>query len=295
MTEGNGAPLAIVTMVYNEARFLPVWLRHYIAQVPASHCYVIDHGSSDGSTQAACVPLGLNLLRIPRSPMDDDRRVRFISQLCASLLIWYRSVVYVDVDELLLADPARHASLADYADGLPSDAVISAVGLDVVHSPEDESALDWERPVSAQRRWARFSSSMCKPVLIKRPVRWAPGFHNIDAPPSFGELFLFHLRYVDLSYGLERLARTRAQSWVSEQAGLHQRVADAAWRQMLLAMAGLPRRPNGTLGADDQDLQAWLARVMNSAESRRHELYRIDLHLSGDALWRLPERFVGRF
>ena len=289
------APLAIVTMVYNEPCFLPVWLRHYTAQAPARHCYVVDHGSSDGSTEASRLPAGLNLVRIPRSPQDDARRCRFISQFCASLLVWYESVIYVDVDEILVADPALHASLADYASGCAEQSVISAIGLDVVHRPADEPALDWGREVSLQRSWLRFSSSMCKPVLIRRSVCWAPGFHNIDAPPQFGELFLFHLRYADLESGLARLARTRTQAWVTPQAGSHQRMADQSWTGMLLGMAALPRQERRTLGLDDAELHAWLRKVLQSAESRQRDLYRIDLHLSGDSLWRLPPRLVGCF
>ena len=295
MNQQKRAPLAAVTMVYNEAQFLPVWLRHYAAQVPPRHCYVVDHGSTDASLAPERLPAGLNVVRIPRSPQDDERRSSFISQLCASLLVWYEAVIYVDVDEMLVADPALHASLADYAATLPEDAVISAVGLDVVHCPDAEAALDWDVQTSLQRGWVRFTSSMCKPTLIRRPVRWAPGFHNIDAAPTFDELFLFHLRYADLPSGLHRLARTRSQAWVSEQAGSHQRMADTDWRDMLLGMAGLPRCEGATFGLGDPEMHAWLAKVMQSAESRRDERYRIDLHLSGDRLWRLPERFVGRF
>ncbi len=289
------APLAVVTMVYDEPIFLPLWVRHYCAQVAPGHLYVVDHGSDDGSTDPARLVAGLNVVRIPRSPQDDDRRCRFISDFCAALLSWYESVIYVDVDEILVADPALHASLADYAAALDPQAVIAAIGLDVVHSPDDEPALDWSRPVSLQRHWLRFTSAMCKPVLIRRPVRWAPGFHNIDAPPRFDELFLFHLRYADLQSGLTRLTRTRRQAWISAEAGSHQRMADTAWRDMLLGMAALPRQANRTLGLDDPALRSWLARVVQSAATREHELYRIDLHLSGDALWRLPERFRGGF
>ena len=289
------APLAIVTMVYNEAVFLPLWLRHYAVQVDPRHCYVVDHGSDDASTDPAVLPAGLNIVRIPRSPQDDDRRCRFISQFCGGLLVWYESVIYVDVDEILVADPALHGSLEDYAAGLDSQAVVSAVGMDVVHCPDDEPALDWNRPVSLQRHWLRFSSAMCKPVLIRRPVQWAPGFHNIDAPPCFDELFLFHLRYADLQAGLDRLTLTRAQAWSSPQAGSHQRMADTVWRDMLLGMAGLPRKEHATFGLDDAELNGWLVRVMQSGASREGDVYRIDLHLSGNALWRLPERFVGRF
>ena len=164
------APLAIVTMVYNEPCFLPLWLRHYNAQAEPRHCYVVDHGTTDGSTDRERLPAGLNLVRIPRSPQDDTRRCRFISQFCASLLVWYESVIYVDVDEILVADPALHASLADHAATCEPEAVISAIGLDVVHGVDVEPDLDWDRPVSLQRRWVRFSSAMCKPVLIRRPV-----------------------------------------------------------------------------------------------------------------------------
>ena len=204
-------------------------------------------------------------------------------------------MIYVDVDEMLVADPGLHPSLADYAASCGPDAVVTAVGLDVVHCPQDEPALDWSGPVSTQRRWLRFSSAMCKPALVRRPVRWAPGFHNIDAPPRFGGLFLFHLRYADLGSGLERLARTRAQAWVTPQAGSHQRMSDEAWDGMLRGMAGLPRMPETTLGLEDRVLHSWLAKVMRSSEERTGELYRIDLHLSGDALWRLPQRLAGCF
>lgn len=296
MSDPSGrAPLAIVTMVYNEPVFLPLWLRHYTVQAEPRHCYVIDHGSSDGSTAPEQLPPGLNLVRIPRSPQDDSRRCQFMSNFCAALLVWYETVIYVDVDEILVADPALHVSLADYAATLGDQAVISAIGLDVVHSPDDEPPLDWMQPVSRQRHWLRFSSAMCKPVLIRRPVQWAPGFHNIDAPPCFDELFLFHLRYADLREGLVRLARTREQAWVSPQVGSHQRMTDATWCDMLHGMASLPRQTQGMLGLADASLREWLVRVMHSAASREADLYRIDLHLSGDRLWRLPDRFIDFF
>lgn len=288
------APLAVVTMVYNEGDFLPLWVRHYTGQVAAEHCYVIDHGTDDGST-GRTLPPGLNVVRIPRTPQDDSRRCVFISTFCASLLTWYETVAYTDVDELLVADPDHAGSLVELAGRLPVGGVATAVGLDVIHCPDDEAPLDWQGLVSRQRGWLRFVSSMCKPVLVRRPVAWAPGFHNIDAEPVWAPLFLLHLRYVDLPRGLARLARTRAQPWVTPQAGSHQRVSDAAWRDMLLAMSRLPREEGVALRLDDPVLGSWLDQVMRSAASRAAELYRIDLHLSGDRLWRVPQRLVGLF
>ncbi len=283
--------VAAVTMAYNEPDFAPIWAAHYGAELGVRNCFIIDHGSDDGSLEGLG---GVNILRIPRSPQDDARRARFVSAFCASLLVWYDAVIHVDVDEILVADPARHASLAHLAAADPRP-VVSAVGLDLLHIPSIERPWSRGLPVSRQRRWLRFSSAMCKPVLIRQPVDWAPGFHSIDAPPEFGELYLFHLRYADLGRGLVRLAKTRAQPWQEPEAGAHQRMTDAEWEAMLRSMAGLDRRDAGALRPDEAPLAPWLDRVRASAEARAGETYRIDLHISGDELWRLPTRFRDRF
>lgn len=288
------APLAAVTMVYNESTFLPAWLRHYAAQVGSENCFLLDHGSTDGSTAPSHVQ-DASVVRIPRSPQDDSRRCGFVSDFCASLLNWYEAVIYTDVDELLVADPLVHGSLASLAATLDEDAVLTAVGFDVVHVPDQEPPLDWDRPITEQRDWLRFSSAMCKPVLIRRRVAWAPGFHNIDAPPVFSPLFLLHLRYVDLRSGLARLGRTRTQPWITPEAGSHQRMPDSRWEGMLLGMAGLPKRDAVTLLPDDPVLARWRDRVLDSTATRTNDTYRIDLHLSGDELWRIPDRLRGRF
>ncbi len=288
------APLAIVTMVYNEPVFLPVWLRHYAAAAGSQNCFVLDHGTTDGSTAPGLLQQA-SVLRIPRSPQNDAVRCGFVSDFCAALLSWYEAVVYVDVDELLVADPAVHGSLAALAATLEGDAVVSALGFDVIHVPDLEASLDWTQPIARQRDWLRFSSAMCKPVIIRRRVAWAPGFHCIDAPPRFGRLFLLHLRYADLRSGLARLLRTRTQAWITPQAGSHQRMPDQDWEAMLQGMARLPKRADATLLPDDPLLAHWRDRVMDSAATRAGELYRIDLHLSGDSLWRIPDRLRGRF
>ncbi len=274
-------------MAYNEADFVPIWLRHYARQVGAQNCVLVDHGSDDGSTNAAGAA---RVIRLRRSPQDDAWRAALIGDLCAELLGRYDAVLYADIDELLLADPAQFADLADYAARMAGD-VATAIGLDVQHLPGEEPPFDPAHPLGAQRRWARFASSMCKPAVVRRPVAWAPGFHcAADAPVAFDALYLFHLRYVDLGRGLARLARTRAMPWASAAAGAHQRVDDAAWEDMLRRIAGLPRQAIA-FDAAAAPLAGWLARLRASMAGREHETYRYDLHLNGDALWEIPTRF----
>lgn len=277
-------------MSYNEPDYLPLWVRHYAGQVGAAHCYVVDHGSDDGSTAALD---GVNVVRIPRSPQDDPRRARFMERFCAALLEWYDWVIHVDVDELLVADPARHQGLADFCATCPHE-VVSAVGLDLQHVPELEAPIDLARPVSLQRRWVRFSSALCKPVLVRRPVRWAPGFHWADAPLTFDGLFLFHLRYYDRALGLQRLGKTRAMPWAIDGAGAHQRMGGPEWEALFDGMAALPRRDDATLDLAASPLSDWLDRVRaNVHEAAGLTAFALDLNTP--ELWAIPQRFAGRF
>ncbi|MFC0512339.1 glycosyltransferase family 2 protein [Asaia spathodeae] len=285
------APIAAVTMVYNEPVFLPVWLRHYAGHVGMERCYVIDHGSDDGSTDA----LPCNRLRIPRSPQNDAKRTRAISALCAGLLEWYETVLYCDVDEIIVADPACFPSLDALADSRAASC-LTATGFDLIHHADREPDLDFGQPLSLQRRSLRFSAAMCKPCLIRAPVTWSPGFHSVKEtlPNPDPALMLFHLRYGDLREGLKRLSRTRRQAWCSRQAGAHQRMTNKAWRDMLAGMGGLPVE-EATLLEDDPSLTPWRERLVREGLERAGDPYPINLSLSGDRLWPLPERFKGLF
>ena len=280
--------LAAVTMVYNEDFFLPLWLRHYAAQVGAANCYVVDHGSDDGSTGALG---GATAIRLARSPHDDAGRAVAIARLCAGLLDRYEGVLYTDVDELVLADPACHADLPAFL-GASSAPVSHAVGLNVMQMAE-EPVLDPGRDPLAQRRYAAFSSALCKPVLIRRPVVWSPGFHCADAPLSFGGLYLFHLRYCDRDQALRRLARTRAMPWADDGAGAHQRVEDGAFLEMFGNFQRMQRRDEVALAIEAAPLADWLRAVRDSQAGREHDTYTIDLQINAYELWPIPARFDG--
>ncbi len=245
-------PLAVITMVYNEDRRLPMWLGHYSKQVGLEHCYVMDHGSTDGS---AARNRKVNVMRLPRSPQDDALRLGFISDMVRGLLRYYERVAYVDADELLVADPTRFANLRDYAEQMKGDAVTS-IGLEIVQG-EGEKPLVPELGVGKQRQSVLFSSSMCKTNMVGRAVNWAPGLHAHDEPPRFDGLYLFHLRHADESQAMERLQITRAMPWARPDAGAHQRVSDEHMRVLLSLFARRPlaegtgiHDPEGPLAAD---------------------------------------------
>lgn len=268
--------VAALTMVYNEPVWAPVWARHYARQVGAENCLVLDHGSDDGSTDG----LGVRVERMRRSALDEEARAALVSDCVRELLRGYDAVVHSDADELVVAAPGRFADLRAYAAAAP--VVSTTVGLDLQHLPDEEPAFDPAVPVGLQRRWVRFSGAMCKPALVRAPVRWVPGFHGCDRPPVVGPLFLVHLRYADLGAGLRRLARTRGQAFASEATNPHQRVDDGAFEGMVRAIAGLPRA-EGPLDAGGALAGPWVGRMQ--AGWVRGDA---QLSLAGDGLWELP-------
>jgi Glycosyl transferase family 2 len=223
--------IAIVTMVYNESINLPIWIRHYARHCPGAALFVVDHGSDDGSTSWLA---GVSLIPLPRTPFDDQTRAEAIADLQHALLRYYDVVIYTDCDEMLVADPVKYSSLPELLAAVKSD-VIAPTGLMLQQLMDFEPPIDLSRPVLGQRRYAFFGSSMCKPLIARVPLRWAPGFHWCNQAPDFrADLFQFHLKRMDIGVFMARLKLTRGMDW-SERAlaafGRHQRTSDADGRK----------------------------------------------------------------
>ena len=283
--------IAAVTMVYNEAHFLPRWIGHYAAQFGAENCTIIDHGSDDGCTDA---PGRVNLLRIPRSPTDEAERASFVSTVCAALLTWYDWVIYTDVDEFLVADPAHYPTIRDLLAASPHK-VVTAVGFNVHHDDPREPPIAPDRPVAGQRRWMMMVAAMCKPVAIAHPVQWAPGFHSSDAGVEFGRLFLFHLRNYDTQQSLKRLHKTRTMPWRDYGADPNAIISDEEWRTRMRQVMNQIRRAGLSLDIDKPPLAGLLERLRKESEQRNNEVYKLRLELAVPELWELPPRFAGTF
>lgn len=282
--------VAAVTMVYNEPEYLPIWLAHSAAQVGIENCFVIDHGSDDGSTTG----LACNVLRIPRSPYDPAKQSKFNSEFCASLLNWFDWVVYSDVDELVMPDPKIARDLREYC-RRPLPDVVTAIGLNMAHRPSVEPALDFTRKITWQRDYVFTASSMCKPILIRKPVTWSPGSHSSDDDLVFDHLYLFHLRWVDLPYGLRRLRKTRSMAWVSTDAGAHQRVEDEKMTEIFMGFASLLPLDGIDFDPATAPVQEFLDEVVASQAGKEDHVYKIALDIWAKNLWKLPDRFIGKF
>lgn len=280
--------LAVVTMAFNEKRNIQRWLNHYRRQTESyEHLYVVDHGSTDESTSG----LPCHTINLPREAGGDRYqawRIDYIASMCADLLNTYSAVLYVDCDELVVADPARWNSLKEYID--QGGKCNTTIGYDVLHNFPEEPSLN-NGPVLSQRERLLFVGAMCKPTLIREPTKFAPGFHCSDHEPIFGEIYRFHLRYADMMAGLERLSITRTidRPEMRNVPLDHHKIDDLTYLQWVKSWVSYPLYED-EIGTENPDFQEFIRgfdmRASNNGLKTFNYGYR------GKKLYRVPKNFM---
>jgi glycosyltransferase involved in cell wall biosynthesis len=276
-------PLAVVTMAYNEATMLPLWLRHYERQVGPENCYVLDHGSSDGSTRA----ISANVIRLPRLPLNEWERALAVRDFCASLFIGFRYVLFTDADELVLPDPDVAATLPAYIGGRELPPVVDLFGADVRHV-DDEAAIDLAEPISKQRRYVRPISTLCKATLISERVDWHIGFHCLiqDHRPTFRDLFLFHLAHCDNDIMFARQQKRNSAAPIGIP-NSHHAIEPAMFLHTMRMDVNQIARRRVQMWTGESSFEATKKTFADAIEAKTWA--------QAPELWQLPDRFVGTF
>jgi hypothetical protein len=219
---------AALTMVRDEAVFLPIWLRYYSRWFAPDDIYVLDNGTSDGSTD------GGGFVRIPaeHDTVDHTWMVRRIEALQRELLERYAMVLVTDVDEIVAPVPERGA-LGEYLDRFDEEWV-NCLGYELLHVPEQEPPLRLDRPILEQRSHWFFNDGYNKAALATVPLTWKPGFHG-RADQHFNldpDLRLIHLHRMDHGICRERHRTRKRKPWADEDAAkgwaLHNRISEEA-------------------------------------------------------------------
>jgi hypothetical protein len=205
---------AAFTIVQNEPVFLPIWLDYYSRSFEPADLYVLDHASTDGSTDALAARC--HVVPIHRDASFDHAWLNgTVTAFHAFLLRSYQQVLFTEADEIVLADPLRYRGLDAYIDACIGR-VARCTGFEVVHFPEEEPPLDFNRPLLAQRQYWLPSRMYSKTLLASVPMAWSPGFH--EAPAFAGvrpdpDLYLVHLHRIDYAACAARHRSTAARRW----------------------------------------------------------------------------------
>ena len=288
--------LAVITMVFNESFNLPYWLNYYSRQVDdLSDIYILDHGSNDCST--GFLDKRINLIRLPRNAYSNDMergRSEEISRLARQLMSVYRSVIYVDCDEFLVADPRLANSLASFSENSGHTGVISAIGFNLLHDYKKEKDLKYGDLISKNRSKLFLTSSMFKASLSisTRSIHWHDGFHFSNQPPQFTDLYLFHTKFIDLKQGLKRLELTRnLKDQPRLNQAVHQRVSDEQYQYWIDQMLECPHNEED-IGLLNKEIREFI----ESLEITKPDVFwHFPLNQTTGKVYELPERFKGLF
>lgn len=221
--------VACITTVRNDRVFLRKWIDYYGRNFGRQSLFVMIDGL-DESIPDGCE--GVNFLHLrhrdwPSEIMNqrmrrvamDHARSRAISDLARALWRYdYDAVIATDVDEFLIADPARHQNLAAFLETHKvGTSTLSGLGLDVVQDLKSELAIDPSRPFLAQRRSVVISNAYTKPVLAFRPVTWGAGLHRVKGRNFHihPDLYLLHFGLIDyeLAMGRSQDSNLIASGW----------------------------------------------------------------------------------
>jgi hypothetical protein len=269
-----------ITNVYNEQFNLPIWLNYYGKQFGVENCFIINHGSDDGSVDNIGESVRIDMVR---SPLSDSKRAEFISDFVNSLLHIYDAAVYTDCDEILVAAPQKYSGLRHFVEEMQSPTA-TAIGLNIVHNLAVEGALDDSLPILRQRRHAQFVTPMCKTLITQKPIRWSAGFHGCSFPPNFSDLFLFHTRWVDLGESLKRLTLTRSMQYESPNAAPHQRLPYLHYLKHFESIAGKEV-------VDNFDFSNFVADIVQSTVMTQNGIYHSKIDVRSQNVVKIPEIF----
>jgi hypothetical protein len=252
--------VAVFTTAYNQGLFLPLWLKYYGQQFGAENLYVLDHGSTDGSTFNIHPA---SVVKIPRfDPFDEYQRSSVVSNFQQSLLCYYDAVIFADPDEFLVPRPSKFATLSEFIERR-CETYVSAVGVEVVHLVDDEPDMDLASPLLPQRRYAQFTYDYCKTIVSRVPLRWLPGFHASSVAPKVDpDLYLFHMKRMDYAIALRSLGRDKSVEWAKSALvrghGTQQRASDDEFTRKYFNLTA--EKLNG-VQLSDFDFAADLARL----------------------------------
>jgi hypothetical protein len=200
---------AVVTIVHNEAVFLPIWLRYYSRFFAPEDIYVLDNDTTDGSTDGD----GFTRVRAPKDRVDHVWMAETLAAFQHELLDRYDVVLVTDVDEIVTPLP-QWGTLGAYIDRLDEE-FVNPLGYEILHLPDREPALDLTRPILDQRRYWFANDAYDKPMLATVPMAWVPGLHaSADGRHNYDpDLRLIHLHRMDYDLCRSRHSDRARRSW----------------------------------------------------------------------------------
>ena len=286
-------PIGRITHAIEQFRDAPAdWTRQI---APEQLHVILDGDALEPLARSAGVAVTVLPRRAPYQEMERDRWAMQAERV-SGMLGEAEVVVYTDVDEILVVDPALGRTMPE-ALGSCRHPVCHARGLEIIHRSDVEPPIDLESGILRQRRFFRSTTYHSKPCIVRRPIRWNRGGHNCDHPGiRFPRgVYAIHLRFYDEQRFLDRCARRRA---TTEEPDRLKQQPRRRWRQSHEEAEALMRRFRELPLPRRDSLDFWRAELRMRwppfEKLSRSGLYK-RRQWASERLQRLPARFADLF
>jgi len=162
---------ALITIVQNGNRFLPLWYKYYSQFFQPDDIYIFDYGTTDDSLagiKANIIPIANHSVEVV--PQGN----KLINNLKADLLEKYKYVVYADYDEIIYFPGGFDALLQS------NQEYYTTQGYEVVQNRKLEGSIDWNRPILDQRRYWYRCEPFDKSLITRTNFTWSMGNHSVS-------------------------------------------------------------------------------------------------------------------
>lgn len=202
---------AVFTIVKNESYFLPIWIKHYKKYFDVDDIYVLDHQSTDGSTDN----LDVKVVKVVNElAFDHQWLVDTVQNQQVKLLEEYECVLFAESDELVYTtQKPLNLVIEDFI----NDKEVThqtCTAFEIIEKIGEEKSLEVGDEILEHRNYWFTDFMYNKTLLSKVPLHWVWGFHRTTntTPDNKYNLFLIHLHRCDFEMMLKR-HEERAKKW----------------------------------------------------------------------------------
>ena len=230
---------AVFTIAQDEPVFLPVWLRHYSKFFEPHDIHIINHQSTpENYTKLKSLQqkYGFVIQNVFNdTSFDHEWLCKVVADYQRWLLHCYECVLFCETDEIVIP---KDGDLIGYIENMERSCVTTN-GWEIVQRKNEPIWIQDQPIIHNQRSYWKKWPPCDKPLLSKRSLEWAIGFHTakelIDGQhyielkvPQDNNLLLLHLHRVDFEYAFEKVKINSKKNWskeaVEKNQGTHNRL-----------------------------------------------------------------------
>jgi len=222
---------AIITIVENGNKFLPIWYRYYRNFFSEKDIYIFDYGTTDESLDN----INANIISVQAHNIENvPQGNKLINNLKTELLEQYTYVMYADYDEIIYYEDGLDKLLEQHQE------YYTLYGYEIVQNRKEEGPIDWDKPILDQRHYWYRAPMYDKSLITRKDFTWAFGNHSITRekitkPKGGGKriehvllkpkyvpgLLLLHLHKVDYNHALMLNEKNLAKKDNATIGGMH--------------------------------------------------------------------------